>query len=274
MSRSAVLADAPTPAEVLIPEARSRQRQRYRRSTALVALGMLLVGGLVALLFSVASSGSSTSQTTPKPSVGTGVRGPILVRPVLCLGPSYSASAPRGTSSLPLGCPAPYAQTASALNVQPQTNSPTGFSNNSVAPYPVLAGYPNTTRDSLNHVVLLGGLPGSDIQGVFGRGVRYLLGPSTLKLSSANVVSAAAQQEQTGGWIVKIRLSSAASASWDKTASQSFHSFLALDVGGKVATVPLIEPDQSSFTSFNGVMEWSGGFSASTARAIAAAAKG
>jgi preprotein translocase subunit SecD len=95
-----------------------------------------------------------------------------------------------------------------------------------------------------------------------------------MRLSSANVVSAVVQQNQTGSWVVKIRLTPAASATWDTTASRSFHSLLALDVGGKVATAPIIEPAQSSFSSFKGAMEWSAAFKGSTARAIADAAKG
>jgi|HubBroStandDraft_6_1064221.scaffolds.fasta_scaffold332681_2 hypothetical protein len=261
---------APAPAEALIPEAKHHQRRRYRRAAILVSLVVVLVGGLIALLIAQ-SSESGTSRATAQPPVAVGRGGPVLVRPVLCYAPPYSAKVPRETGPLP-ACPAPYALTASALNVAPRGSPQAGFSMNNVGPYSVLAGYPSTTHDSPGHVVLLNGTDGRGSPA--GMGGRYLLGPSSMRLSASNVRSVVAEQNHYGAWVVMVRLSPAESARWDAVAEQSFHSYLALDVGGKVVTTPLIQPAQAGFTSFKGVMEWSGGFNASTARAVAAAVRG
>ena len=54
-------------------------------------------------------------------------------------------------------------------------------------------------------------------------------------------------------------------------ARQNFHSYVALDLDGQQAlSAPLIEPTNSSFSSFGGQMEISGTFTATTAKTIAA----
>jgi hypothetical protein len=265
MAEPTTLDVAPAPAEVLIPEARHRQRQRYRRSAILVTVVALLVGALVALLITTTSSGSGTARAPSKPSALTARRSTVLIRPVLCLAPPYVANQQEG-GPLP-SCAAPYETSAAGLNVIPMTSTQS-YSSNDVAPDPALAGYPTTTRDTASRAVLLGGLRPQN------GGERYLLGPSDMKLSAANVTSAVVHQNQAGAWVVDIHLSAAASAVWDRVAEQNFHQMLAIDMGGKVVTAPLIQPTQASFTSFEGAMAVSGNITAANARAVAAAVKG
>ena len=164
-------------------------------------------------------------------------------------------------------CAAPYELKQSALDVTPMS-APQGYSSNTIAPDPSLAGYPSSTHDSPNRVVLLGGQPRMN------GGERYLLGPSEMRLSAANVGSVVAQQNRAGAWIVTIHLTSGGAAAWDRVAQENFHQLLAIDVGGEVVSAPLIQPTQSSFRSFNGEMEISGALNASIARGVATAAKG
>jgi hypothetical protein len=54
-------------------------------------------------------------------------------------------------------------------------------------------------------------------------------------------------------------------------ARASFHQLLALDVGGVVVSAPIIEPTQSSFTSFQGRGQVSGNWNQAEATRIASA---
>jgi hypothetical protein len=266
MSQSTLVDDAPAPAEVLIREAKDRQRQRYRRSALWAGLVALVVGGLIALLVTTTSSGSGTLRAASRPSVVVAGRGPVLIRPVLCFAYPYAANASRQAGTLP-SCGAPYELTESALDIMPMSD-PQGYSSNNILPDPSLAGYPSSTRDVPGHDALLG---------AFGHRTgaeRYLLGPSELKLSAANVRSIAARQDHLGAWIVTIHLSSAGAAIWDRVVQENFHQLLAIDMGGKVVSAPVIEPAQSSYTSFKGEMQVSGSLTGSEARAVAAAVKG
>lgn len=268
MPESTIVDDTPAPVEVLIPEARHHQRRRYRRLAVIASLTALLVGALIALLITTTSSGSGTSRGTPPLSVVGASHSTVLIRPVLCYAPPYSATTPRQTG--PLGgppCAAPYELAASALDVAP-TSAPQEYTSNTIAPDPSLAGYPNSTHDSPSRTVLLGGQP--RVNG----GERYLLGPSEMRLSAANVGSVVAQKDRTGQWIVAIHLTSGGATAWDRVAEENFHQLLAIDLGGKVVSAPLIQPTQRSFTSFDGAMEISGSLNASIARSVAAAVKG
>ena len=262
MAQSTIVDDTP-PVEVLIPEARQHQQRRYRRSAVIVSLVALLVGALIAVLITTTLSGSGTSRRTTPPSAAGLSRSMVLIRPVLCFAPPYTATAPGPTGSLPQ-CPAPYELTASALHVTP---SPTGFSSNNIAPYPALAGYPNSTGDSPNRAVLVGGFNITPRE-------RYLLGPSEMRLSAANVGSVVTQKNRIRQWVVNIHLTSAGAAAWDRVANENFHQLLAVEMGGKVVSAPLIQPTQSHFTSFRGVIEISGALNASTARSVSSAVKG
>jgi preprotein translocase subunit SecD len=103
---------------------------------------------------------------------------------------------------------------------------------------------------------------------------RFLLGPSELRLSAADVKSASAHKNRIGQWVVNVHLSSEGAAAFDRIAQENFHRFLAIDMGGKVVSIPLIQPTQVSFSSFDGAMEISGALTAANARAVAAAVQG
>jgi preprotein translocase subunit SecD len=94
-----------------------------------------------------------------------------------------------------------------------------------------------------------------------------------MKLSASDVVSAAARKTHYGAWEVDIRLTSAGAAKWDAVAQRSFHQFLAIDQGGRVISVPLMQPAQSTFSSFDGAMQVSGVLTKQEATSLALAAK-
>ena len=261
-----IVNDKPAPVEVLIPEARDRQRRRYRRSAVLFSIIALLVGALVAFLITTASSGTGTTHEASKRSTVAAGRVTVLIRPVLCFAYPYVASQ-RRTGPVP-ACAAPYLLTANALNVSPNS-VPAGYSSNTPEPDPALAGYPSSTRDVPMRTVLLGGLAGGPPVHQ-----RWVLGPSEMRLSSSDVESASAQKNQTGQWTVTVHLSSNGAAAFDHLAEENFHQFVAIDMGGKVVSTPIIQPTQTAFSSFDGALQISGSLTASNAHAVAAAIKG
>jgi hypothetical protein len=184
----------------------------------------------------------------------------------LCFASPYVASQ-KSAGSLP-ACTAPYALTSASLKVTPDSTV-RGYSSNYPGPDPTLAGYPSSQRDSPIRTVLLGGLGGSP-----SLGERYVVGPSQMRLSAADVESASVHKTRTGQWIVNVLLSPAGATTFDRVARVDFHQYLAIDMGGKIVSAPLMQPTQASFSSFNGVMEISGPLTASNARAVAAAVKG
>jgi hypothetical protein len=175
----------------------------------------------------------------------------MYLRPVLCdaapfLGSNASGSEP---ASAPLPTCSPGTQlTAANLNV----DTTTGQALNNVPNDTTLDRYPSTSlsSDVANATVLLQGLPGEGTQ-------RYLLGPAGL--SSNAVQGANADEDTTGAWSVLVSLTAAGSARWDNFARENFHQYIAIDVNGIVISAPLNQPTQSSFSSFQGAIQVSGG---------------
>ena len=258
----------PPPATVLIPEAKRRQRARYRRAGVVATLVACLIGLLVVLAVLSPWATAGTGEGSGAPAVLAARSTPVaLVRPVLCLaGPASSASTLRGP--LPTSCPPPYAQTAADLGITPvagrSSSNPVGYTSNPSQNDPVLAGYATTTHDTPGSVVLLA-TPGP------GPGPRYLLGPASLKLSPSTVVSTRVVRTDVGQWIVYLKLTPAAAATWDAVAAEAFHSMIAIDFHGSVLSAPLIEPQQSAYSSFDGAMGISGQLTSSAAHAFASA---
>ena len=189
MLSSTVVKDAPAPPEVLIPEARDRQRRRYRRSAVLVSIVALVIGLLLALVIAATSGGSGTARPTPKPIAALAASGSgVLVRPVLCFAPPYEAAASTSTSTASPACGASYLLTAAALDVTPTHN---GYSWNRGGPDPALAGYPSTS-DEPNRTVLLGA------RGAISSVARMVLGPSELRLSATDVGSVVTHKSHAG----------------------------------------------------------------------------
>ena len=238
------------PVEVLIPEARHRQRRRYRRSAFLISIVALLVGALVALLILITSNGSIAARSSLKASVVVVSRPTVLIRPVLCFAWPYVANQKEGGALPP--CAAPYQLTPAVLNVVPNP-SVAGYSSNNPNPDPAFSGYPSSTGDSPTHTVLIQGLAGGPAVAQ-----RFLLGPSEMRLSATDVKSASAHKNRIGQWVISMHLTTQGAAAFDRIAQENFHQFLAIDMGGKVVSAPLIQPTQASFSSFDGTIEISG----------------
>jgi hypothetical protein len=174
----------------------------------------------------------------------------LLIRSVICF--SRDQSGPVSTNPLPAKCSGPqYA----APTTTPLSNSSTGFADRYVAPDPALSAYATTTpaqdAASPNAYALLPILQsgsGSAIQ-------RYLVGPTLLtltsKVASATVVPAPVE----GGWMVDVRLNLSESRLWDQVTKANFHRQLAIDLNGVIDEAPLIQPDTTSFHSFDGQMQ-------------------
>jgi preprotein translocase subunit SecD len=70
-----------------------------------------------------------------------------------------------------------------------------------------------------------------------------------MRLSATDVESASAHKIRIGQWVVKMHLSAEGVAAFDRIAPENFHEFLAIDIGGKVVSTPLVQPNQASFSS-------------------------
>jgi preprotein translocase subunit SecD len=190
----------------------------------------------------------------------------LFFRPLLCYAPPVAAA--KGQTTKPAGTPLPacgptYQLTQTNLAVTPN-NSVNGYSSNNIGPDPQFAGYRSNTpaQDVASATLLLPGLPGSGRQ-------RYVVGPS--QLTGNAVKSAYATQNQTGEWVVNYTLSAKGSAAWDSVAQRNFHQIVAIDLDGIIQSAPLIQPGQSSFSSFQGTGEISGSMTQFEAQNLARA---
>ena len=217
----------PASPEVLIPEARERQRRRYRRSAIVISLVVLLVVGLAALLIAVTSGGSETSHTPSRVLTSQAAVPAVLIRPALCYTPPYDSKVPRRSGSLPTGCPAPYTLTSQGGIAH------LGFA---AGPDPALAPYPSSTGDKANQVALIGSSRGP--------GERFLVGPATMRLSAATVTSVHTERN-SGDWVVDIQLSAAGNAAWHAIPGSGYNNAtvpLVIDMGGKNVNGPFFQP--------------------------------
>ena len=91
-------------------------------------------------------------------------------------------------------------------------------------------------------------------------------------MTGRSIASATATQNQTGAWVVDYTLAgSAGSALWDKVAQENFHQLLGIELDGEVYSAPIIQPTQSSFSSFQGRGEISGSLTQQDAQNLAQA---
>ncbi len=186
----------------------------------------------------------------------------LLFRPVLCEAGVGAKLVPlKKGQSLP-SCAASYQTTATNLAVTP-ANNVAGYTSNSIPPDPAFTNIASTlpANDLKNQTVLLP-LLGNP-------GVRYVLGPA--QMTGHAIKKAVAQQTQAGAWVVNYTLTSSGSPLWDKVAQASFHQLLAIELDGVVQSAPLIQPGQSTFTSFAGAGEISGSFNEASAKQLALA---
>ncbi|MGH3733647.1 MAG: protein translocase subunit SecD [Acidimicrobiales bacterium] len=175
----------------------------------------------------------------------------LLFRPVLCevqaasTGTKLKYVAP---AKLPT-CGAQYLETAANVNA--------------LTPDPALSDIKPTTpaQDYKNDEVML------PILGE--KGLYYVLGKTVL--TGRAVHSAVAQQGPTGAWVVNDTFTKTGSPQWDTVADASFHKQLAIELDGVVQSAPVIQPGQSTFTSFDGSSQISGQFTESSAKTLALA---
>jgi preprotein translocase subunit SecD len=184
----------------------------------------------------------------------------MYFRPVLCY--AYPQAVPKAskTKTLPRGIETIPACTSSSMlnSANLNVNTTTGQAQNNVPPDQQYEAYPSTSvakPNYANSTVLLPGLAGSCDGNAQ---VRCVLGPS--QMTGRAIGSATATQNQTGAWVVDYTLAGSANSQlWDKVAAENFHQLLAIELDGDVYSAPLIQPNQSSPTSFDGRGEISGG---------------
>ncbi len=174
----------------------------------------------------------------------------LRFRPVVCVAPPYSGPKGKVATGPPPNC-APQSIETSTNNGQAPVDT-------------ALATVPDTPRnlDQPNVNVLL---PEKDANGNVV--ARYVLGPATLTGSALKTASAGI--DSTGQWLVNFTLTSAGSPKWDALAAQAFHKQVAIVLDGVVESAPSIQPNQQSFTSFNGQGQISGNFTESSAKSLA-----
>jgi preprotein translocase subunit SecD len=185
----------------------------------------------------------------------------LLFRPVICQVAEPTKKAKTYHGSVP-ACASSYQWTEAALAVTPN-NSVQGFSSNTPPTDPSYSTIKTTAPNSDNpHDNVILPLLGST-------GTRYLLGPS--QLTGQAIGKAVAQQDQLGAWVVNYTLTKKGSPEWDSVASKNFHQALAIELDGVIQSAPLIQPAQSTFTSFAGTGEISGQFTEAGAKNLAIA---
>ena len=183
------------------------------------------------------------------------------VRPLLCFATPYSGS--RSTAPLlrrgdGTTCSTASALTASALAVTPRgTDAYT--SRLAVIPLQDDASFPSMT-DGPGGNLLLSGASGAGPE-------RYVVGPAAL--SGTDVASTSVSGDR-GMWEVTVHLTDEGSVTWDALASEQFHALVAVDLDSRVLTAPVIQPERTSFTSFDGRLQLCG-FAHAEATATAAA---
>jgi len=268
---------SPQPAEVLIPEARRHQRKRYQRSAVVVVIAAFVVAALIisaALLLRGPAAGGK-SQPDPKPFAAAAASGVVYFRPVLCFAAPYAApagttlkAAPTGTEPIP-ACAAGSQLTAANMDVSPSSGSLDGYSSRNIAADSQYASYPSTSVHEPGYAsstVLLPGVRGA-CNGVTNG--RCVLGPAVM--SSRAIAKATVTKTHSGQWIVDYTTTAAGAALWDQVASENFHQLLGIELDGVVYSAPLMQPTQSSFSSFDGRGEISGNLTRSGALYLARA---
>jgi len=189
----------------------------------------------------------------------------VYFRSVLCFAPAYNPAAPDPGPLSASSCSPASRLSESNLGVTPNSNTAGGFTTLNVDPDAALAGVPSTSaaKETAAATVLLPGFSKGVLPGV----ARYVLGPA--EMTSASVAEASASRNQTGAWVVDYTVTKRAAVLWDKVAEDNFHELLGIDFQGKVVSAPIIQPTQSSFTSFNGLGEISGNLTKAEALALA-----
>lgn len=254
----------PDETQVLFEEARRRRKHR-RLVSGIVAVVVILLGITIGLL-ATRGAGRPPRPVTPaspaSASAAALAASSFSIRPVLCYAPPYAVPPGQASSAGPLPACSPATQlTTSNLQVTPDNNGVNGYTTNNIKADPQFATYPSTTSSSnmQGQDVLLPGTPS-------GGSNRYVLGPVGL---GRGAIASARAIYINGVWAVNLLLTHKGSAQWDSLAQQTFHEITGVVVNGHVVSAPMMQPTQSSFTSFDGHLQISGAFSAHQAKAIA-----
>jgi len=189
----------------------------------------------------------------------------LFFRPVLCqVAPAAKNAKPIGNATMP-SCGAAYAMTQANLGVTPN-NSVNGYSvNQTIGVDPSFSKIATTTpvQDVYSKPVILPSLGQSP-------SVRFLLGPA--QLTGQAIGKAYATQDTVGQWVVSYTLTGSGSPAWDAMARQYFHQEIAIELDGVIQSAPLILPQSTTFTSFGGQGQISGGnLTESSAKTLAIA---
>lgn len=257
----------PDETQVLFEEARQRRKRRWLRSGA-AAVVIVLVAAVIGV-FAARGGSQPTAQASPAapaPGIAAASSGfGFSIRPVLCYAPPYSGVAGRSPSTVPLpGCSPASQLTRANLQVVPSSSTVNGYtSDTAIAADPQFAAYPSTTSSGSAP----GGdvlLPGSSVGGQVP--TRYVLGPEGIGRSA--IVGARATS-RGGQWLIDLTFTSQGSTQWDALAAQSFHEIVGVVINGRVVSAPLMQPTQSSYASFGGHIQISGGFSERQAKVLA-----
>jgi hypothetical protein len=220
-----------------------------------VAFGVFLT-----LLFALGHVSSSAGGHTGR------AQGVVYFRPVLCFVPAYDAAARVPVTLTPSSCSASSRLDGSNLRVAPGESS-NRYTSHTVPPDGALAGVPSTTpgRETASAIVLLP----ADSRPADSTAQRYLLGPA--EMTSAAIARASATRNQAGAWVVDYTTTTRGTVLWDRVAEENFHALLGIDLNGVVVSAPIIQPTQTSFTSFDGRGEISGGLDRAEAMDLARA---
>ena len=252
-------------AQLLFEEARQRRRRRWLIG-GIASLAFVVLFGTAIGLWAIQSGGGTprpVSQPSPALPPAAVAGSGFSIRPVLCYAPPYSLAPGQQRSTGPLPTCSPSTQlTASSLQVAPDRNDVNGFTmNTSENADPQFTTYPSTPASSQrpNQDVLLPGTPAN------GAG-RFVLGPTGL---TGSAIAHAWATHDNGQWTISLTLTSKGSALWDALARHTFHEITGVVINGQVVSAPIVQPAQSSFTSFNGQLQVSGGFTEHQAKSIA-----
>jgi preprotein translocase subunit SecD len=192
----------------------------------------------------------------------------LYFRPVLCYAPLYSTAKAKRVAkvptpkSLPTSCPPAYQLVTSNLTGNPNRGNGVEYE---VPPDPSLSAYPTSLGDNPGSYVLQKGLPSS------GFPYRYLEGPA--EIHGAAVETAQAELSQTGQWVVTMTLTDAGSKEWNTMTTKYFHEIIGVELDGVVQSAPITQPQQGTWSSFDGQVEISGSFTQSAAQSLALALK-
>jgi len=247
-------------AQLLFQEARERRRRRWLVSGITAAVVVVVLAVTLGIVLGTRGGGTVEPAVPAIPAPATAHSTVSLsFRPVLCDAPPLTLAAGQTATEGPLPSCSPASQlTASNLSVDASTGAATADPPTDAR----FSSYPSTTAGSsgVGDTVLLPGVPG---QG----GTRFVLGPAALTQQG---ITAARAVDANGQWMVDLTLSAAGSSRWDSLTEQQFHALVAVVVNGKVVSTPLVQPSQTSFTSFAGHLQVAGDFTEGQAKAMAA----